>query len=1293
MPNNYQEYVLSRVDLAPVFQRLAKRAMEPGEFARFLNLSGSARALVVARLQQLSGRPVLVVTPDAESAEAWFDDFQQFGPEGLLHFPMAETLPYEAEEPVIEIVARQYTALYYLATGERPEPVRISSKEQAGAASEVETDNGLKPALQTGMMGQGPSYGAVGEDDGLKPELHTPAGLKPGPLIPTRQTPALIVAPVEALQRKTPGRAAFEDLVLTFSWGDRFDMESVLRRLVEMGYERETMAETRGEFSVRGHIVDVFPPHLENPVRFDLFGDEIESIRFYDPSTQRSLRNVDELERVTILPAAIYGMTEELARRTSSGKPARSSSGEPARSSSGQSVRSSSGESARSSSGQSVRSSSGEPARSSSGQSARSSSGDGECHSGETDPALVSLADWLPPDTLVILDTPEKFDAALDQFYRIAERRYKELTEGSAPETVEFSQPRAKAIAATRGLLPPATYFLDRTAVQRAFDRFAQIHLPQINIQHLSASSDSGADFDFRVQAYDTIPPDLNSYLSLIKSKQAQDFSIHIICDNDGQVMRLEELLREHDVNTRRLLPAHSEDSRFMQRDILEGYQDIILTTGPMHTGFIFPEARLLMITDREMFGRYKRRHVYRKAYKGRAISSVSDIQRGDYVVHVDHGIGRFLGIRRQRIDERLTELLELEYAEGNKLLVPIENVGRIQKYSSTEGAVPVLDHLGGKRWGARKKKSQERIERMAQELLEIYARREAAEGYAFGPDSTWQSEFEESFIYEETPDQFRAIGEIKDDMISPKPMDRLLCGDVGFGKTEVAMRGVFKCVEEKKQAAILVPTTILAQQHYTTFTERFADYPFRIDVISRFRTDAEQREIIKKLKTGEIDVIIGTHRLLSSDVQFADLGLLVVDEEHRFGVAQKEKIKAMRASVDILTLSATPIPRTLHLALGGLRDMSTINTPPRDRLPVRTRVIRFSPQEIEEAVMREINRGGQIYFVHNRIQNIDQVARRLHEIAPRARIAIGHGQMHERELEQVMLDFIDRRYDILLSTTIIESGLDIPNVNTIIINRADAFGLAQLYQLRGRVGRDVKRAYAYLIVPEGRPITDTAVKRLRAIEEFTELGMGFQLAMRDLEIRGTGNILGPEQHGVIDNVGFELYCTMLQEAVQRLRGGGGELDRQAEIKWGVSALLPAEYVPVESQRIAFYKRLAAARGGKDIQEIQEELRDRYGAVPAAAKNLIGISLLRVLARRCGIESVATTAKGFRLVPGGDLFDLLRRALPLQDSMKEIRAVSADSGGAILFEIRGWNIEKGLPTAVRVVRELAKAGE
>jgi len=1281
MPNNYQEYVLSRVDFAPVFQRLAKAGLEPGDFARFLDLSGSARALVVARLQELSGRPVLVVTPDAESAEAWFDDFQQFGVEGLLHFPMAETLPYEPEEPIIEIVARQYTTLHYLAKGERPDPVRISSKGKAGTASEVNdglkpalrtsTDNGLKPALRTLADDELKPALRTSTDDGLKPALrtYTDNGLKPRPLIPTRQSPALIVAPVEALQRKTPGRAAFEELVLTLSWGDRFDMESVLRRLVEMGYERETMAETRGEFSVRGHIVDVFPPHLENPVRFDLFGDEIESIRFYDPSTQRSLRNLDELERVTILPAAMYGVTEELARRAASGKPAPSSSGE------------------------STRASSGESARSLSGEPARSSFGDGERRSGETDPSLVCLADWLPPDTLVVLDTPEKFDAALDQFYRIAERRYKELTEGSAQETVEFSQPRAKAIAATRDLLPPATYFLDRTAIQRAFDRFAQIHFPQINIQHLSASSDSGADFDFGVQAYDTIPPDLNAYLSLIKSKQAQDFSIHVVCDNDGQVMRLEELLREHDVNTRRLLPAHSEDSRFMQRDILEGYQDIILTTGPMHTGFIFPEARLLMITDREMFGRYKRRHVYRKAYKGRAISSVSDIQRGDYVVHVDHGIGRFLGIRRQQIDERLTELLELEYAEGNKLLVPIENVGRIQKYSSTEGAVPVLDHLGGKRWGARKKKSQEGIEKMAQELLEIYARREAAEGYAFGPDSTWQSEFEESFIYEETPDQFRAIGEIKDDMISPKPMDRLLCGDVGFGKTEVAMRGVFKCVEEKKQAAVLVPTTILAQQHYTTFTERFADYPFRIDVISRFRTDAEQREIIRKLKTGEIDVIIGTHRLLSSDVQFADLGLLVVDEEHRFGVAQKEKIKAMRAAVDILTLSATPIPRTLHLALGGLRDMSTINTPPRDRLPVRTRVIRFSPQEIEEAVMREINRGGQIYFVHNRIQNIDQVARRLHEIAPRARIAIGHGQMHERELEQVMLDFIDRKYDILLSTTIIESGLDIPNVNTIIINRADAFGLAQLYQLRGRVGRDVKRAYAYLIVPEGRPITDMAVKRLRTIEEFTELGMGFQVAMRDLEIRGTGNILGPEQHGVIDNVGFELYCTMLQEAVQRLRGRGGELDRQAEIKWGVSALLPAEYVPVESQRIAFYKRLAAARGGKDIQEIQEELRDRYGAVPAAAKNLIGIGLLRVLARRCGIESVATTAKGFRLVPRGDLFDLLRRALPLQDSMKEVRAVSADSGGAILFEIRGWNIEKGLPTAVRVVRELAKAGE
>jgi len=1173
MPTPYQQHLLDQIEQSPVFGRASALKFEPGSYARFVHLSGSARALVIARLQQKLGRPILVITADSESAEVWYDDLEQFGVPGRLHFPITETLPYENEEPIIEIVSRQYSALYYLARGERS--TRTTQPPEADQA------------------------------------LSAP--------------PPLMVVPVEALQRKVPSREAFDSLFLNLWWGETVDQTDVARRLVAMGYDRQAMAETRGEFSIRGHIVDIFPPHLDYPVRLDLFGDEIESIRFYDPATQRSLRSGQELERVTILPVSVESLAYHLAM-------------------------------------------------------------DDELQPSEN-PRLTPLMDWLPENAIILLDTPEKYDSILEQFDKIALRRYEELTgKTPLPETPEFREPSDWERTEVRRALPLERYFMRSREVQSALGNFAQIIFPQI----VTGETESPADFDFGVQDYDTIPPDLDAYISLMRSRQGQDFSIHVVCDNEGQVTRLKEQLNEHDLDSMSYIPGKPETD-FHRRHLLEGYQAIILTTGPMHTGFIFAEARLLMVTDREMFGRYKRRRAYRRAHKGRTISSPGEIRRGDYVIHTDHGVGEYLGIRRQTIDGRNTELLELEYAEGNKLLVPIENVGRIQKFSSPEGATPTLDRLGGQRWSNRKRKSQEKIEQMAQELLEIYARRETARGHAYGPDTIWQREFEESFIYDETRDQLRAIDEIKDDMVQPRPMDRLLCGDVGFGKTEVAMRAAFKAVQEKKQVAILVPTTILAQQHFVTFKERFADYPVKIEVISRFRTDTEQREVIKNLKTGDVHVVIGTHRLLSTDVAFLDLGLLIVDEEHRFGVKQKEKIKSLRASVDILTLSATPIPRTLHFALSGLRDMSTINTPPRDRLPVRTRVIHFDKHELEEAVMRELNRGGQIYFVHNRVQTIHRAAKRLTEIVPQARIAIGHGQMHERELEKVMFDFINRKYDILLATTIIESGLDIPNVNTIIINRADAFGLAQLYQLRGRVGRDVKRAYAYLIVPDGRPITDTAVKRLRAIEEFTELGMGFQVAMRDLEIRGTGNILGPEQHGAIDAVGFELYCTMLEEAVQRMRGTGSVLDEPVEIKWNLSALLPAEYVPVEPQRLEFYKRCSTARSPGDIEEMKAELRDRYGEIPDEAENLMTLSLMRVLARQCGIRAVTAGRKGFRLTPRGDVFDFLRRALTLQDKSKRIKAISADVDGSILFQLNNWDPDKHAPFALKVLNRLSPA--
>ena len=1185
MPNAYQQSLLKQVDRSVGLGRFLGGEWEPGDCAQFGGLSGSARALVIGRIQQRTGRPVLVVTADAESAETWYDDLRHFGVAGLLHFPMTETLPYEREEPTYDIVAHQLATLYYL--------MRCDHADRTQPPPER------------------------GESQDWPPE------------------PPLIVAPVEALQRRAPARDDFERLFLTIWWGERLDLAALTRHLVEMGYERQPMTEARGEFSVRGNIVDVFPPHFENPLRLDLFGDEIESIRFFEVATQRSIREgEEEIERAVLLPAKPIALTEALARR---GRP------------------------------------------------------------------LVGIDAWLPDETLAVLDGPEKFDATLERFDRMALRRYEELTvPGAAPDAPDFVAPEAPPAAApprnpcsateTAEPLPPERVFLNRHEVRQSLERFAQILLPRLDVDQGVGHDRRAHQVEFGVSSYDTIPSDLNAYLSLIKKKQAQDFSVHIVCDNEGQVTRLEELLAEHEIACRQVLPDSREASTFQARGLLEGYQEAVLTVGPMHTGFIFPDAQLLVVTDREMFGRYKRRHVYRRAYKGRPIATAADIVRGDLVVHTDHGIGRFLGIRKQDIDGRPTELLEIDYADGNKLLVPIENVRHVQKYASPGEAMPPLDRLGGKRWQTRKRKSQEKIEQMAEELLEIHARRAAADGFAFGADTIWQREFEDSFVYEETPDQVRAIEECKRDMTSSRPMDRLLCGDVGFGKTEVAMRAAFKAVEAKKQAAVLVPTTILAEQHYATFKERFADYPVRIEVISRFRTDLEQRQIIQGLKSGEVQIVIGTHRLLSQDVGFLDLGLLIVDEEHRFGVRQKEKIKAMRASVDILTLSATPIPRTLHMALSGLRDMSTINTPPRDRLPIRTRVIRFNLEEIEEAVVREMNRGGQVYFVHNRVQSIDRVARRLGEIVPRARIAIAHGQMPERELERVMLDFIDRKYDVLLSTTIIESGLDIPNVNTIIINRSDAFGLAQLYQLRGRVGRDVKRAYAYLIVPDGRPITDMAVKRLRAIEEFTGLGVGFLIAMRDLEIRGTGNILGPEQHGAIEAVGFELYCHLLEDAVRRLQGEARAADFPVEIRWNLPAFLPAEYVPVESQRLAFYKRCSSARSAGELHDLTEELRDRYGVIPREARNLIGVSLLRLEARRSGIEKIAATEKGLKVEARGDLFDFLRQALPLKEKRDDVREISAVGGRAVMIEIAGWNPKTGIEQGLGILKSIGDCG-
>jgi transcription-repair coupling factor (superfamily II helicase) len=1034
--------------------------------------------------------------------------------------------------------------------------------------------------------------------------------------------PFVCATSVEALLARVPSLEVVRAHLLELKWGEQVDTVALTQQLLQLGYERVPTVERRGEFSVRGGIVDIFPLDTEHGIRLDLFGTEIESIRWFDVHTQRSLRRAGEIESVTILPARLQALFEAALQRESE---------------------------------------------------------TGASH-------LVSLVELLPADAAIVLDTPETYSLLADRFWQVVEKRYRERSASGA------------------AALPPERLY---ARLEDVLDAAAKREV----VQH-SVVEEGNALADFSCHSFDAVTPSLEYYLSQFRKQVAEKRLVCVVCDNSGQAQRMEELLAEQGLPAV-VVPDPNADAEATEdrhlREFLrqlaasteqEPPAQIVITVGELHIGFVCLEAGLYVVTDREIFGRYRRRPIHRKLYKGVAIADPREIRPGEYVVHVDHGIGRFEGIRTLTVDGRLCDFLDIAYADDGRLLVPVEKIAYVHKYSGPDQAEPQLDKLGGKRWIQRRKKSKEAVEKLARELAELYAKRELARGYAFGPDTHAQIEFEASFLYPETPDQLRAIAEVKADMRRDKPMDRLLCGDVGFGKTEVAIRAAFKAIQDHKQVAMLCPTTILAQQHFNTFRERFAGYPIRVELISRFRSPSEVKQVLQGLQRGEVHMVIGTHALLSKNVKFHDLGLVIVDEEQRFGVRQKEKFKEMRANVDFLSLTATPIPRTLYMALSGLRSMSLIATPPANRHPVKTRIIHFEPEQIEEAILRELNRGGQVFFVHNRVQTIHQIAERLREIVPSARIAVAHGQMPDDELEEVMMKFIEGDYDILVSTTIIENGLDIPNVNTIIINRADAFGLAQLYQLRGRVGRESRQAYAYLIVPQGQPITEAAVARLEAIEEFAELGSGFHIAMRDLEIRGAGNLLGREQHGTIADVGFELYCKMLEEAVAELKGRLEEEEqREVEIQWKLSAHLPADYVPVESQRVALYKRIVEARTLKELEEISEEIRDRYGEVarqtpegkvvetlPEPVENLLAVAAMRILGRRHGIEKIIHTSRGFKLQRANivqDYADAVRRCI--RNGQPEIYI---ENPNCFAFEFHDWQRRPQTREALRILESL-----
>lgn len=1033
---------------------------------------------------------------------------------------------------------------------------------------------------------------------------------------------AVCATSVEALFYRVAPINILKELLLTVHFGDTVDTEQLSGRLVDLGFERVPTVESRGEFSIRGGIIDIFPLDMDNAIRIDLFGDEIESMRWFDVHTQRSIKGGADIEQVTVIPAREgVLMDRALAGAASEG----------------------------------------------------------------LIPKLPTLLELLPENSLIVLDSPESFPLMDERFQQLTQRQFAEAWEEDK-RTYE-----------------PHVLFSNLQEVQKASDRFTQLH------HSLILDGTHGHGVTFETTSFETTKPSLEHYVTQIRKRLADDYTVVIVCDNSGQVQRMDEMLRDSVLGAVQWTGEGSHPE-LKSAAVFEGFRDVVIAMGTLHSGFIFPEAQLYVVTDREIFGRYKRRHVYKKIYKGAPIIDAREIRKGDFVVHIEHGIGRFEGIRTQTVDGRVTDFIELIYADDDKLLVPVEKIAYVQKFSGTEQAAPTLDKLGGKRWTQRRKKSQEQIEKLAKELLELYAKRAMARGYQYGEDSLWQHEFEASFLYTETPDQLRAIQDVKADMAGEKPMDRLVCGDVGYGKTEVAIRAAFKAIQDKKQVALLCPTTILAQQHYNTFRERFADYPFRVEMLSRFRTPAEAKKTLTELAEGKIDMIVGTHMLLSKQTKVPKLGLVIVDEEQRFGVTHKERLKELRANVDFMTLTATPIPRTLYMALSGIRDMSVINTPPADRHPIKTKIIHWDRDQIEEAILRELNRGGQVFFVHNRVQNIHQVAEKVREIVPSARIAIGHGQMNEHELEQVMIDFIDGKYDILVSTTIIESGVDIPNVNTIIVNRADAFGLAQLYQLRGRVGRENRRAYAYLIIPAGQAITEQAVARLAALQEFTELGMGFNIAMRDMEIRGTGNLLGKEQHGTVNSIGFELYCRMLEEAVRDMRGqfGAAELaeERDVEVQWKVSAYIPASFVPVEAQRVMLYKKIAEARSTNEIDEIGSEIRDRYGEVerhvarpgeqkatvrqtedlPEPVENLLCIAKMRVLGRTAGISKISATPSGFKLhcpkareVHGKSVSAVIHKGNP---------KVYTDDPNVLDFHYSDWKSRRQLGEAVNVLSAL-----
>lgn len=1000
-------------------------------------------------------------------------------------------------------------------------------------------------------------------------------------------SPGILVLPALSLIEKTAPRAVLEGALCHIRVGEEIPKD--FEEFVEAwGYIRVNLVEEPGDWSRRGDVYDCYVPLYNWPVRIEVWGRQVESIRFFHPISQRSLGRVDD---VFIVPSREIIVNETTKEQASHVLMEDVSNGYVDPSLTTYWLK-----------------------RINDGSWSEDERAIGTCYSR---PGL--LFDYLPKDILWLWWDVDKTKDMLDEF-----------SSAQFKPPLDYSPKSRKDIKTEHEWAQPVErWLISQEVLWREIASYRHIWCDDFRIngneEHILVYAESRGMESLKealknISSGERLLEPLVNRLAHWKEYQIRSI---IVCGHKHRAQRLMNLLSEYELSVNTL------DGPVNWESLSPGSVHIMV--GQLSQGFEWPAEYIAIISEEELFGQGTKGRRRVQSISGISVNSFQDLKEGDYVVHLDHGIGRYHGLVRVKVGGSEGDFLLVEYMDGDKLYVPVEKLQKVQKYVGVDDKLPRIDRLGGKQWEAAKKKVREAAEKVAEELLRIYAIRQVKEGFVFSPPDRLYREFETMFPFEETPDQLKAIEDVLADMMSPRPTDRLVCGDVGFGKTEVALRAAFKAVMDGKQVAVLVPTTVLAEQHFRTFGERFQPFPVTVELLSRFRTPAQQNKVIEGLKKGTIDIVIGTHRLLQKDVKFRDLGLLIIDEEHRFGVKHKERIKELRVSVDVITLTATPIPRTLHMALSGIRDLSVIETPPEDRKAVKTFIIDFNDPTIRDAVRKEILRGGQVFFVHNYVQNIHEMAERIRMLVPEARVGVAHGQMKERELEKIMLAFVRGEIDVLVCTTIIESGLDIPKANTIIINRADRFGLAQMYQLRGRVGRSGDQAYAYLIIPGEHLITRDARKRLRALLDFSDLGSGFKIALNDLQIRGGGTILGSAQSGHIAAVGYELYLELVQEMVRKLKGENVEETVEPEIKVISAAFLPDEFIPDTSQRLVAYKKLASASSEEDINELIKEWRDRYGTLPSEAKNLAILAKIRILMKMLGVFRIEEIGENFHL--------------------------------------------------------------